>query len=73
MRNINHDLRITSALTGAHRVVCKPERADGFDYEDFDACLDAPDFVASGSTRRFEYKSLGVLHISSIAFVLRPS
>ena len=68
-----HDLKITSAVTGAPRIVCKPHRAAGFIYEDFDACLDAPDFVASGSTRCFEYESLGVLHISSIAYMCRPS
>ena len=53
---MNFSLRNTLATTG-HRQIFEGDSlvSSGFSHTDFDGCLDAPLFNASGSTRRFEY------------------
>lgn len=57
---MNHDLRITNAMTGTNPIVCIPWIKSGYDWRDFDGSLDAPNSIARGSTRRLEYDLCGM-------------
>jgi len=59
-------------MTGAQKIICKPYRAEGFEWEDFDDCLDAPAYVATGSVQGFDLGTYGTKRNSTVAFNLRP-
>ena len=66
------DLRLTHCVTGFHlNMVLSDDRADGFCHDDFNGCLDAPEFVPSGSTRSFNYEICGNHFIGENTSVLR--
>lgn len=64
---MDHSLRITSGVTGANPLVCTPFRKTGFTLDDFDGCLDAPNFIAKGSTHKLTYEHCGVVVVTSSA------